>query len=282
MSNEIKQGDKVRVSKDAPKIYLRGWAQVFQIREAEVIKVEDGNAVIETFELSIAIPCKYLVKVDAEAREPKFKVNDVVRTVFNETTHITSVLENGNYYLYGMGNEYPEDSLTLIRPYIEPTAPTIKAGDRVRSKGYGLEAVVLGIDGQFIAVRRDDGIKQEWNISMTELIEPTEQTEAHSDANEELQEEYMRFMKSMCEVHDAHIRQMETEFNEFRKAELDRVLHPEKYYAYEVTTDSVAMDWQRYEADLAKELAISYAKRGKSPLDAVAAAKEIAKRLKQK
>ena len=41
-------------------------------------------------------------------------------------------------------------------------------------------------------------------------------------------------------------------------------------------------DWDAYTVDLAKELAIAYAKRGKSPLDAVAAAKEIAKRLKQK
>lgn len=58
---------------------------------------------------------------EPKSAEPKFKVNDVVRTVFNETTHITSVLENGNYYLYGMGNEYPEDSLTLVEPYTEPT-----------------------------------------------------------------------------------------------------------------------------------------------------------------
>lgn len=78
---EIKQGDKVRVSKDAPKMYLRGWAQVFQIREAEVIKVEDDNAVIETFELSLAIPTKYLVKVDAEAKEAKFKKGDKVRYI---------------------------------------------------------------------------------------------------------------------------------------------------------------------------------------------------------
>lgn len=45
---------------------------------------------------------------------------------------------------------------------------------------------------------------------------------------------------------------------------------------------SRSFDWDAYTADLAKELAISYAKRGKSPLDAVAAAKEIVKRLKQK
>lgn len=73
---------------------------------------------------TLAIPAKYLVKVDAEKKEAKFKVNDVVRTVFNETTHITAILGNGNYYLYGMGNEYPEDSLTLVEPYTEPTEQT--------------------------------------------------------------------------------------------------------------------------------------------------------------
>ena len=59
---------------------------------------------------------------------------------------------------------------------------------------------------------------------------------------------------------DARIRQMEAELDEFRKAELDRVLHPEKYHTYEVTIDNVAVDWQRYEADLAKEIAVKLSK----------------------
>lgn len=120
---EIKQGDKVRVSKDAPEMYFFGCNHDNSV--CEVILVDRDNAVITQIKNgSFAIPTKYLIKVDAEAKEPKFKVNDVVRTVFNETTHITSVLENGNYYLYGMGNEYPEDSLTLIRAYTEPTKQT--------------------------------------------------------------------------------------------------------------------------------------------------------------
>lgn len=121
MSNGIKVGDKVRVSEDAPKIYMRGWGATVEYRVYAV----DGDAAIITYGYQeIAIPTKYLVKVDAEAKEAKFKVKDVVRTVFNEITHITSVLGNGNYYLYGMGNEYPEDSLTLVKPYTEPTEQT--------------------------------------------------------------------------------------------------------------------------------------------------------------
>ncbi len=133
MSNEIKQGDKVRVSKDAPKMYLRGQGYFFIEDDCKVDMVEDDNAVITNGPRIIAIPAKYLVKVDAEAKEA--------------------------------------------------TAPKTKMGDRVRSKGYGLEAVVLGIDGDYIAVRRDDGMKQEWKRYMTELIKPTEQTEAEKKPN---------------------------------------------------------------------------------------------------
>lgn len=113
---EIKVGDKVRVREDAPKIFLLGWYGFI----GNVVDIEDSYAKIECNDCTLVIPTKYLVKVEAK-KEAKFKVNDVVRTVFNETTHITSVLENGNYYLYGMGNEYPEDSLTLVEPYTEPT-----------------------------------------------------------------------------------------------------------------------------------------------------------------
>lgn len=40
-------------------------------------------------------------------------------------------------------------------------------------------------------------------------------------------------------------------------------------------------NWLRYEADLAKELSVAYAKKGFDPIEAVGEAKEIVKRLKQ-
>lgn len=123
MNNEIKVGDKVRVSKDAPEMYFFGCNHNDSV--CKVILVDRDNAVItQPKNGSFPIPTKYLVKVEEEKKEPKFKVNDVVRTVFNETTHITAILGNGNYYLYGMGNEYPEDSLTLVEPCTEPTEQT--------------------------------------------------------------------------------------------------------------------------------------------------------------
>ncbi len=72
---EIKQGDKVRVSKDAPKMYLRGFDHIFTGVESVVSEVEDDNAVIifstDHINSQTTIPCKYLVKVDAEAKEPR-------------------------------------------------------------------------------------------------------------------------------------------------------------------------------------------------------------------
>lgn len=85
----------------------------------------------------------------------------------------------------------------------------------------------------------------------------------------------------------ARIRQLEAELEEFIKDELDRVSHPEKYYTYEVTVDNVAMDWQRYEADLSKEIAVKLSdpnenKPGYVANYAVSVAKAVVENLKKK
>lgn len=72
-TNEIKVGDKVRVREDAPRVYTRGLWEVFEKRDSNVDSVEDGTAVISTGPHIIAIPLKYLVKVDAEKKEPEYK-----------------------------------------------------------------------------------------------------------------------------------------------------------------------------------------------------------------
>lgn len=76
MTNGIKVGDKVRVRKDAPRVYLRDWCKAV---EYDVYAV-DGDAAIITYGYQeIAIPLKYLVKVDAEAKEAKFKKGDRIK-----------------------------------------------------------------------------------------------------------------------------------------------------------------------------------------------------------
>ena len=87
MTMEIKQGDKVRVSKDAPEMYLRGQGYFFIEDDCQVDMVEDDNAVITNGSRIIAIPTKYLVKVDAEAKEPRFKKGDKVRYIGNIQEH---------------------------------------------------------------------------------------------------------------------------------------------------------------------------------------------------
>lgn len=90
-SMEIKQGDTVRVSKDAPKMYLRGFDHIFTGVESVVSEVEDDNAVIifNTGHINsqITIPLKYLVKADAEAKEAKFKKGDKVRYIGDIQEH---------------------------------------------------------------------------------------------------------------------------------------------------------------------------------------------------
>ena len=80
---EIKQGDTVRVSKDAPKMYLRGFDHIFTGVESVVSEVEDDNAVIifntGYINRQITIPTKYLVKVEEEKKEAKYHKGDRVK-----------------------------------------------------------------------------------------------------------------------------------------------------------------------------------------------------------
>ena len=73
MSEGIKVGDKVRVSEDAPRIYTDGWRFDWRNSDSLVGIVEEDDAVIspdDSGEEELVIPCKYLVKVDTDAKEP--------------------------------------------------------------------------------------------------------------------------------------------------------------------------------------------------------------------
>lgn len=193
----------MRVRKDAPRMYLRTMSTKFLGAECEVFEIIDGNAAIASGRDYIAIPTKYLVKVDAEKKEAKFKV-----------------------------------------------------GDRVEELVSRKSGRVLGIEGDFVVVGLPyDKEKNYWHIDSVELVEPTESTE---------------------EEEDARICQIEAELDEVIKAELDRILHPEKPI-FEVTIDNVAMQWQRYEAYLTKEIALKVANKYTDPKEAVEYAVKVAK-----
>lgn len=202
MEKGIKVGDRVRVSEDAPRIYTDGWRFDWRNSDSLVGIVEEDDAVIspdDSGEEALVIPCKYLVKVDTDAKEP-------------------------SRIFYGDYAKVASQSLEELKIKAHP----------------------------------------EW-FPITEHTEHTEHTEAEEDAR---------------------IRQKEAELEAFRKSELDRVLCPEKSHTYEVTVDNVAMDWQRYEAALAKEVALKVANKYTDPKEAaeyaVSVAQAVAEGLKRK
>lgn len=81
--NEIKLGDKIRVSKDIPQFYLEyNSYRMFEIEHRVVdVNMEDGFALLDSIppKFTTILPTKYLVKVDAEAKEAKIDVGDEIR-----------------------------------------------------------------------------------------------------------------------------------------------------------------------------------------------------------
>lgn len=132
MENEIKIGDRVRVSKDAPKMYLRGFDHIFTGVESVVSEVEDDNAVIifntDHINRQTTIPTKYLVKVDAEAKEAKFKyqVGQKVKSAYDD--EILTIKER--YGRVGHDNVYRVEEYTYawneceLKPYTATTEQT--------------------------------------------------------------------------------------------------------------------------------------------------------------
>lgn len=204
MSKEIKQGDKVRVSKDAPKMYVpvSFWTEGNSIVE----EIHEGNAAIcyesNYVDFRIVVPIKYLLvnvngvwkkpktkpkrtrKVDAEAKEAKFKVGDKVRMkdgYYKEELHgcIGTIrkIDKCHIYVEIDSTIYPA-TIHSIEHYTEPTAPKIKVGDRVRNVNSDLCGIAISIKHGIVEVGIPyDKEKHYWNTDIVELVSPTEQTE---------------------------------------------------------------------------------------------------------
>ena len=274
---EIKVGDKVRVREDAPSMFRSGFNHVYTAYISKVLEVDDGNAIIEMTMANmqcqerIIIPTKYLVKVDAEKKEAKFKVGDVVRLkdiYYKEELRgrIGTIRKIAGCHIYVEVDStiYPA-IVHSIEPYTEPTAATIKVGDKVEELVSRKSGRVLRIEGDFVVVGIPyDKEKHYWHIDSVELIEPTEQTEVQkndSDNFKKVAEEWANTVSdaikeygdAMCQTYiDAH--------NE----------------AY----------WDAYAADLAKELALKVANKYNDPKEAaeyaVLVAKAVVEGLKRK
>lgn len=144
---EIKVGDIVRVSEDAPKSEVLFYDRIFTITDCIVDVILKDKAWIiyngEALSFSCIVPIKYLVKVNAE---PKFSKGDKVRIscaydngeIWDKIMHgriatIKSSYRNTeNIIMYKFEEGIRDFAEHWLEPYAEPKEPTIKVGDMVR------------------------------------------------------------------------------------------------------------------------------------------------------
>lgn len=205
-SMEIKQGDKVRVSKDVPKLIF-GSCDMSQIVYTVCCVDKDVAAINvindERTEMKVwIVPTKYLVKVDAKAKEAKYKVGNwvMISGVFNPQL-------NG---MIGWISRIDKD------------------GNKVSFQ-----------DGRFAIVE---------DKYLTLITQPTEHTEAKKKPYEGISEETANEISDMLEA-----------------------------YAKTLSGIADSFDWQRYEADLAKEVALKVANKFNDPKEAAEYAVKVAK-----
>lgn len=262
--NEIKQGDKVRVSKDAPRMYVSGHCSFFYGVESVVEEIEDGNAIIRRDDGSVnktlAIPTKYLIKVDAEAKEAKFKAGDRVRfkniyelqkvkdksyllvKLASKEATIIDVERNGLFYRVDIDPSIGGINDDMIECKVEPIATKFKVGDIIDTpKGKGTVHIALG---DYCAVKLDNG---EWYVYMKTNIPYAPYTE--------------------------HTEQAEN------KPNIGSIKIP-------VEVDLTDSYWDAYAADLAKEVVLKVANKYNDPKEAaeyaVSVAKAVVEGLKRK
>ena len=190
-NNSITVGDVVRVREDAPRMYLRTMSTKFLGAECGVFEIIDGNAAIASGRDYIAIPTKYLVKVDAEAKEPRFKKGDKVRYIGDIQEHKGEMFViDGDIFFNDYYKQWQASSIK--------TTPT----------------EVWGI----------------CNVPLSDLepdTKPTEQTEAEKEPYDGISEETANEISDMLEA-----------------------------YVKALSGIADSFDWQRYEADLAKEIVL--------------------------
>lgn len=131
----IKVGDNVYVSKDAPKVYQKGSIFDYTEHQSTVHEVDGDAAIIgldiedsPIYSAPIVIPTKYLIKVDADAKEAKFKYQVGQKAKSAYADEILTIKEFcgrvGHDNVYRV-EEYPYTwNECELRPYTEPTEQT--------------------------------------------------------------------------------------------------------------------------------------------------------------
>lgn len=151
MSNEIKVGDKVRVREGAPRILRKVIpSKVFE-EESKVVAIDSEMAVVWTEPIhKNLIPTKYLVKVEEEAKEPKYKKGDRVK--FKNIYELQKVKDKSFRWMLVMFASK------------EATITAVEDGDFYR---VDIDPSIGGINDDMIECK----------------VEPTEQTEAQKKPN---------------------------------------------------------------------------------------------------
>lgn len=243
MTNEIKVGDKVRVSKDAPKIYTKDGFNFATEMDFEVVEIEDDCARVENGDgiltIAYALPTKYLIKVEDEAKEPKYKKGDrvmhkgVLRSVnsIDTTTH-RCLLSNLYYYA-----EWVDES--DLEPYAEPTAPKIKVGDRGLYLPDNICGIISKCDNNHCVIEFNDGLCCCTALENVELVQTKEQMEANAnDAAKHCD------IPILSEIDRIKVR----EFIEIHPFDFESLKCGGKVFE--------DMYWDAYTADLAKEISV--------------------------
>lgn len=254
---EIKVGDKVRIADNVPEIYTQTIFSVHIPMDMEVEEVQDGSARITPIlsgacglSFEYIIPTKYLTKVNAEAKEPKFKAGEIVRYRYDGKLYIVEC-KTGEYY-YALrqvgGDVMMHDVFESDLELVTEPKQEIKVGDVIDTpKGKG--KVTMVADG-YVLAQGDNG---EWLQMITIPI----------DKDKEFED---------------NIRKVLNGTDEF----------PMGGHIPTSIIQTGEMDWDVYAAGLAKEIAlkITNKKMDNTPLDvanyAVSVAKAVVENLKKK
>lgn len=248
---EIKVGDKVRVRKDAPRMYARGKMYALATNECKVEVVEDDNAVISLGSDCYTIPFKYLIKVEDEDKA-KYRIGDIVRVLHSETlkgVYVYTIIgaeyrENlGWYYQINVHEWYPESDL---EPYTEGEAKErkFKVGDFAYWNLVKVKIDEIRDNGDIVAYTYDNYRIVGRECDFKPCAEPTEEKIIHT-APESV--ENLRIASE-----EAHLCSLSQNIGIYDK-------------------------WEQYAADLAKEVALKVANKYNDPEEAAYYAVKVAK-----
>lgn len=198
MSNEIKQGDKVRISKDVPELYIMYGEPDWKSVELTVGKIDGDAAEIKYLDENsdeidyIIIPTKYLIKVNDERKEPMFKVGEKVRISndprigkeFRGCVGTVVYINSTDKRTVDVGGGITPDCFHIshLAPYTDLAAPTIKVGDLVEvSRNIplgGVTGIVEKIDGDSAYLQISNHISISVPLELLMIVQTREQMEA--------------------------------------------------------------------------------------------------------